>query len=293
MCVRHQRYLKSRCQHCGSVLAWLARCTRPGYCSKCDNWLGMSFEDRFTEIVLADSELSWQRWVTENLEEMIGSAPYLRSPSREKIAEGISRCIDQVTEGTMNRFACLINKRKNTVWGWQHGETKIPMNDLLRICHCVGISLVDFLHTDFVVLQKTKSIPAIPPISGVITRRRPPRPFDREEVDRLLCLALKESPPLSMKAVASKLNTNKRFLYKHFSYLCKAISAQHANHQEACYEQVRRQRERATRKVANKLQADGIYPSRRRIAVAIRSEELPRQNNSTRKASMLPRVRAN
>lgn len=291
VCVRHQRYLKSRCQHCGNALPWLARCTRPGYCSRCDNWLGMGAEDRFTE--LADGALSWQTWVVKNLEEMIASAPYLQSPPREKAAEGISRCIDQVAEGIMNRFACLINKRKNTVWGWQHGETKIPMNDLLRICHLVRISVVDFLHTDFIVLQKTKWIPAIPPISGVITKRRPPKPFDREQANQLLCSALKESPPLSMNAVAGRLNTNKRVLYKHFSQLCKAISAQHANHQKACYEQVRKQREKATRKVANKLQADGIYPSRRRIAVAIRSVELPRQNDSTRIASTLPRVRAN
>lgn len=117
---------------------------------------------------------------------------------------------------------------------------------------------------------EAKWITAIPPISGVITKRSP-RPFDREGVDRLLGLALEESPPLSMKAVASRLNTNKRFLYKHFSYQCKAISAQHANYRKACYEQVRRQREKDTKLVANKLQADGIYPSRRRVAHASKS----------------------
>lgn len=253
----------------------------------------MSSEDRFTEIVFGDSALSWQTWVVKNLEEMIASAPYVQSPARERIAKGVSRCIDQVAAGTMNRFACLIGKRKNTVWGWQHGETKIPMNDLLRICHLVGISLVDFLHTDFVVLQKTKWIPAIPPISGVLIKRRSPRPFDREEVDRLLCLAFKERPPLSMKAVASRLNTNKRFLYQHFSDLCKAISAQHANHQKACYEQVRRHREKDTKQVANKLQAAGIYPSRRRVALVTRSVESRRQSDSTSIAPIVRRVRAN
>jgi hypothetical protein len=88
--------------------------------------LGKGSEDRFTGIVLADSKLAWQTWVVRNLEEMIASPPYLQSPSREKIAEGISRCIDQVGEGTMNRFACLIGKGKNTVSGWQHGKAKIP-----------------------------------------------------------------------------------------------------------------------------------------------------------------------
>ena len=270
MCVRHQRYLKSRCQHCGSVLPWLARCTKPGFCSKCDHWLGMSFEDRFTEVVPADSALSWQRCVMENLEEMIASAPYLQSPSREKIAEGVSRCIDQVTEGTMNRFACLLSKSKNTVWGWQHGETKIPMNDLLRICHLVGISVVDFLHTEFVVPQKTNSIPAIPPISGIRTTRRRPRPLDREEIDLLLRSALKESSPPSMKEVAGRLNVDKRFLYKHFSALCRAVSARHSRHQKNCYRQQQNRHANDLREAANDLQIKGIYPSRRRVAALVR-----------------------
>lgn len=293
VCTRHLRYLKSKCQQCGNVLPWLSRCAIPGDCSKCGNWLGLDSENRFIEIVPDESALSWQTWVVENLEEMIASAPYLQSPSREKIAEGISRCIDQLTEGTMNKFSGLIEKRKNTVWGWQHGKTRIPMNDLLRICHFVKISLVDFLHTDFVVSQKTKWIPAIPPISGVTTRRYPPRRFDREEVERLLCSALKESPPVSMKAVASRVNTDKRFLYKHFPDLCKAISAQHATHQKACLEQIRRQREKDKNQVADKLQAEGIYPSRRRVALVTRSVESQRQSGRNLPAPIALRVRAN
>lgn len=293
VCTRHLRFLKSKCQRCANVLPWLSRCAMPGYCSKCGNWLGLDSENRFIEIVPDESALAWQTWVVEKLDEMIASAAYLQSPSREKIAKGISRCIDQVTEGTMNKFSCLIEKRKNTVWGWQHGKTRIPMNDLLRICHLVKISLVDFLHTDFVVSQRTQWIPAIPPISGVIPRRHAPRPFDREEVERLLCSALTESPPVSMKAVASRLNTNKRFLYNHFSQLCKAISTRHAAHQKACYKQIRSQREKDRTQVANELQAEGIYPSRRLVALVSRSVESQRRNGSNRLAPVVLRMRAN
>lgn len=271
VCVRHRRRLRSQCQYCGRNLPWLARCARAGYCSKCGQWLGVDLDDRCTDLALANGALAWQTWVVKNLEEMIVSTTYLPSPPKQRIAKAISLCIDQATEGTMNRFACLIGKRKNTVWGWQHGKAKVPMNDLLRICYHVGISLVDFLHTEFVTQKEIEFIPARPPSSGVTTTRRRPRTFDREKIDRILRAEFKEYPPPSMKAVARRLNTDRRFLYEHFSPVCRAISARHSKHQRACFEQQQSQHANDISQAASKLHANGIYPSRRRVAGLIKT----------------------
>ncbi|MGH9967018.1 MAG: hypothetical protein ACREBG_04185, partial [Pyrinomonadaceae bacterium] len=181
----------------------------------------------------------------------------------------LSLCIDQVTEGIMNRFACLIGKRKNTVWGWQHGKAKIPVGDLLRICDRVGVSLVDFLYTEFVTQNELELLPARFSFSGVTTTRRRPRPFDRPTIEQALRTLVKDHPPLPMKEVARKLNTDSRFLYKHFPSLCRAISARHAKHQQAYYEKLRSQHEKDLRRVRRKLRASGIYPSRRRVAALV------------------------
>ncbi len=170
----------------------------------------------------------------------------------------------------MNKFACLIGKRKNTVWGWQHGKTKVPMDDLLRICYHVRISVLDFLQTEFVTQMEIELIPARPPSSGVITTRRRPRSFDRETTDRMLRTIFKEYPPPSMKEVARRLNTDKRFLYEHFSPLCRAISARHSKHQKACYKQQQSQHANDISQAASKLHASGIYPSRRRVAALVK-----------------------
>jgi len=169
----------------------------------------------------------------------------------------------------MNRFACLIGKRKNTVWGWQHEKAKIPMGDLLRICDRVGVSLVDFLYTEFVTQNEVELIPARYRFSGVTTTRRRPRLFDRETTERALRTALKDHPPVPMKEVARKLNTDKRSLYKHFPSFCRAISARHAKDRQVYYETLRSQQEKDIRHVRSKLRASGIYPSRRRIAAMV------------------------
>lgn len=41
-CPRHQLLLSCQCPHCGQVLYLLEWQSRPGYCSKCQQWLGIS-----------------------------------------------------------------------------------------------------------------------------------------------------------------------------------------------------------------------------------------------------------
>lgn len=284
VCLRHRRYLRTACQHCGKSLSWLARCARPGHCSKCDRWLGADLENKISEGILADSDWAWQQWVVNNLEELIASGTFLSPLPRERISKAVSLCIDQVSGGVMNKFACLIAKKKNTVWGWQHGTTQIPIDDILRICYLTRISVVDFLHTEFVVPQGTELRTARPSASGVKIRRHPPTTFDRGKNNRTLRAILKETPPPSMKEVAERVNINKRSLYKHSSSLCRAISARHSKYQEACYQEQQNRRAIDVRQATTALQANGIYPSRRRVVALIkeRSYRMPEGQPSSR-----------
>jgi hypothetical protein len=269
-CLNHRRYLRTACMHCGRSLSWLARRSRPGHCSRCDHWLGVGHEIQSPEGMRVDSDWAWQQWVVKNLSEMIASGTYLPSPPRERISDAVSLCIDQVSEGVMNRFASLIEKKKNTVWGWQHGTAQIPLNDLLRICYVTQISLIDFLQPQFVVPHDTELSPARPPASGVRIKRRPPTLFDTEKTDQLLRAILREDPPPSMKAVARRVNINKRSLYKHSSSLCRAISARHSEYENSCCREKQNRHAINVRQAANTLEANGIYPSRRRVATLIK-----------------------
>ncbi len=269
VCVKHQRRLSTQCQHCGRKLAWLARCGQPGYCSKCGEWLGTRLYQYSTDMVIPLLELEWQTWVAQNLEELISAATYLSPPPKERMAKALSVCINQAFEGIMNRFACLIGKRKTTVWGWQREKAQIPIDDLLRICRRFGLSLVDFLYAESLVLN-IELIPPMASASGVKATRRSPRPLERNTTERALRTILNEQPPLPMKTVATRLNLNKRLLYKHFPELCKSISATHKEHQRVYQEQLRRSCAQELGQLRSSLHNTGVYPSRRRIAAAIR-----------------------
>lgn len=269
VCLKHQRRLSHQCQYCDCKLSWLSRCAQPGYCSKCGEWLGTTLDQVSNDTPILDRELEWQIWVAKNLEELIITARRLPSPPKGRTAQSISSCINQTSEGIMNRFARLISKRKNTVWGWQHGRTQIPIDDLLRICYRLRVSLVDFLYTEVFVLKDVELPTAMPFASGVRIIRQPPRPFDRETTEHSLRKMLKDQPPLPMKRVATRLNFNKRFLYKHFPELCKAISARHKKHREISYNQVQSRHQKHVKQTTSMLRANGIYPSRRRVAALI------------------------
>ncbi len=174
----------------------------------------------------------------------------------------------------MNRFACLIEKKKNTVWGWQNGNAQIPLDDLLRICYVSQISVVDFLHSEFLLAQDAGLIAAKLPFSGVKIKRRSPTVFDREKIDRSLRVILHENPPPSMKEVAERLNINKRSLYKHSSSLCRAISARHGEYQKTCGQNRQIRHAINLRQAANALEANGINPSRRRVAAFVKKRSV-------------------
>jgi|ERR1041384_5058111 hypothetical protein len=46
VCLVHERRLQSVCHHCNRALPWLSRLGRPGYCGKCNSWLGNRSVDR-------------------------------------------------------------------------------------------------------------------------------------------------------------------------------------------------------------------------------------------------------
>ncbi len=273
VCTRHHRRLISQCQHCHRKLPWLARCAQAGCCSKCDEWLGTSLDEVSNDAPILDHKLEWQIWIAKNLEELIIAARRLPSPPKGRTAQSISSCINQASDGVMNRFARLIGKRKNTVWGWQHGQAQIPIDDLLRICNRVGISLVDFLYADTFVLDDIDLIQT-PAVSGVKAIGRSPRHLDPKATKDALLTILNQQTSLSMKEVATRIDLNKRLLYKHFPELCKAISTRHKQYRYKEQQRVRKVIADKINETRMSLHNIGVYPSRRRVVAAMKSKDV-------------------
>lgn len=273
ICLQHKQLLADQCLHCESHLPWLSRRSRAGYCSKCGEWLGANVESASTERAFTETELAWQIWVVKNLEELIIAISSIPPPPRARITKAITTCINQIADGVMNRFASLIGKRKTTVWGWKHGKTNIPIGDLLRICYCAGISVVNFIKAEFILSKQAVGTPQIQNlILNELNARRSPRPLDKDRLCLILTMILNsEWPPPSMQEVSKRLDYDKRVLYKHFSTLCRAISSRFRKYQKEQYEKMREQYRKEIRQAALKLHSCGIYPSEQRVSEMLKN----------------------
>ena len=268
LCIRHRERLISRCYCCGRPQHWLERRSLVGHCLKCGEWLGNVAK---VEKNISPAELNWQTYVTDQLEKLILTAFNLPPTSKQRIALSLSHCIARATDGNISRFAQLLGRTRNTVWGWQSGETKIPIDDLLRICCHLEISLVDFVYADRLVMNKLDLIKLLVPVSGVKNIRRSATTVDLNLLNNTLTRALKEQPPRPMKSVAASAGIQKRVLYKHFPEICKSISGRHKQYR---FEIKRAQQSTAAKRMEEtrtNLLRLGVYPSRRRVAANMHS----------------------
>ncbi len=269
ICLRHQRRLRLQCFHCDQSLPPLAWYSRPGYCSKCRGWLGISLNVPLQNFELVTQE-EWQRQavVVDALGDLMAAAPRLTSPpKRERIAQVLSACVDELGEGSIAAFARLLKQPRNTVWVWHKGQVLPSLDILLKICDCLEISLMDFLIQDVAVIAQGR-IKNFPQIQTLGTPRKLPRVLDSNKIQQALEAVLEsdEYPPPSMTKVAQHLEYDVRFLRQHFSDLCQAISAQYLREKKACYNRRIEQLCLEVEEVALKLNAQGVYPSNTRVS---------------------------
>jgi hypothetical protein len=149
---------------------------------------------------------------------------------------------------------------------WLTGKV-LPQFDLqLRICHLLGISLLDFLTSSDI----SNSIEKIPRSSQNPSRqpRESPKSFKKELVRDVLVAILEtaEIPPPTMKEVAQRLGYDRRTIFKHFPDLCRAISALHRKESKALHLKSVEQSCQEVQQISAKLCNDGIYPSETRVS---------------------------
>ncbi len=235
VCIHHNQHLCTKCPHCQKENRLLAWDSRPGYCSKCRKWLGISQENISSEPVqLTETEIEWQNWVTKNLGDLIASALNLSSPPKEKIHETLSACVNIIASGNVAAFAKQIGRGRTQTHRWCIGKSLPTIDTLLDICFQLQISLLDFLTkevsiTDFDNLHIPKLEEPIRTVRSSYKIVNTPT-----EVLQTLKTALTENPPPSLTEIVKRLGYQKTsVLYYHSSDLSKAIATRYAEYQKS------------------------------------------------------------
>lgn len=237
-CNKHRLRLKTRCPWCDRLIPHLDSHSRPGFCPKCNGWLGRSplGSDQAVEDIL-DEELERQGWITEQICTLLASTPRIDNPPRkEALTKSIKLCIRNIAGMTESCFARAIGVPQPTVSDWQRQGNIPELEKLLRIACFTQIPLLNILtghdcnrHT---AAGADGSIGKQQPRDPLRPQKRRTR-IDIEKVRIALEAALSIETTPSLQEVARSLGYSSTALAKHFPVECKTLSEKYKQWRKA------------------------------------------------------------
>jgi transcriptional regulator with XRE-family HTH domain len=240
-CAKHRLRLRSRCPWCDRAIPHLDSHSRPGFCSKCNSWLGqLPLESGQAGEDILGEELERQAWVTEQLCTLLASTPRIENPpKKEAVTKSIKFCIGCIAGMTESRFARAIGVSQPTVNDWQRQGNIPELEKLLRIARFTQIPLLNILvGHDF---NQHASAGAASSICKQHEPKDPLRPHKRrtridiEKVRIALESALSVEITPSLQEVARSLGYSSTALTKHFPVECKKLSEKYKQWRKAVW----------------------------------------------------------
>lgn len=198
VCSLHERPLEQLCPHCQQTLFWWERHSTPGYC-KCGEYLGVRIS--FTLKSNSD-EFKRQLYYTSAVNALL----YLAFDNTELVKQisGKQYIQDLTSARKMSRseLSRTLNIPKNTLHGWYHETSRIPLHLLLELCYPVPLERVSIPK----LIQKNHS-----------------QQHSSDLIQTRLQASLFELPPPSLTSLASELQVDRRLLSRKFPELSRQI----------------------------------------------------------------------
>jgi len=203
MCPRHLRPLEDVCGHCHGGLMPLAVFSRPGYCSRCQVWLGHNKANgAFERPTQFGDEDGMALWHATAIGELLANASrFDGSTLRARFLASFRACVDAVAEGNRLAFARTCGLSTCAVHSQMVGKSLPRIDTLLRICYHLNISLTALLEKDSTQFT-TRLAQAKNSVRG---QRKRPLSRTPEQVRLVLEQALHTQPPPSISEIARRL----------------------------------------------------------------------------------------
>jgi hypothetical protein len=215
VCPLHNTPLETSCPMCTRGLRPICAVSRPGFCSRCHQWLGLAQSEQASPLA------EYQVWVAREFGNVLAIAPQAQPIGRENIQKILVRYVGSFSEGNRMAIAETAGCRRSSFYNWYNGATTARTDLLLRMCHELGISLTALVSE--VIAQSEAAAHAevtMPP-----ARQRGVRPRrTAEQIRETLKQAASEQPAPSISDVAKRLGySTPTQLYLADSALCKMI----------------------------------------------------------------------
>ena len=150
LCPRHLTPLVEECPHCHRRSKPLAVFSRPGLCSHCHAWLGVSSAASPASGVSGQmSDIDNTLWRAEMIGELVAIAPRLDGPSLQSILiANLRACVDAVAEGNLDAFADACQVSRSPLESHLIGKSVPTIEIVLRMCWRLRIPITAFLESD-------------------------------------------------------------------------------------------------------------------------------------------------
>lgn len=202
---------------------------------------------------------------------MFDSLQHCLSPTTESFTNSPSKiiklCVDRATDGGITPFSRLIQTPLATFYGWYQGRREKPrLKDVLKICHCLNLTLLDFFIQPEIC--KTKEIKTREWIGIAKNPPRPtPRTFDRKRLKSKLKKYITMHPPLSLAEISREIGCDKAVLRRAFPDIRYQIKSNYNKYQKLICETRRNELEQEIKSAVYALEEIGEYVSTKRVAI--------------------------
>jgi len=203
VCPRHRQHLEKACQHCHGRLMPLAVFSRPGYCSRCQAWLGNNKAGSALEHhTRLPQESDVALWHAKAIGGLLATAPRLNGPSlRTVFMANFRACVDAVAEGNRLAFARTCGVSPCFVHSQMFGKSLPRIDILLRICYHLKIPLTALLEGVSIAV----AVDLLHAKDAIRKHRQLPLSRTPEQVRFVLEKALREQPAPSLSEIVRRL----------------------------------------------------------------------------------------
>ena len=268
ICHIHKTALIDKCLNCFRQSLPLQKKSMLGFCSGCGIWLGISqinFPQQSSN-QFSEKELEWNLFVSKEIGKLISfiskstTKAFTTPPS-----ESIKLCVEQATDGVISPFSRLIQTHLITFYGWLVGKQKPRLKDVLKICYCLNLTLLDFFDQPDTIKIREQEIREWIGIDRKAPRPTP-QPFNREQVRSKLKKFINNYPPLSLSEVCRRIGYDRGVIVKSFPEIQDRIKSNYNEYQKQLCENRKKALEEEIRLAVQKIEANGSFVSAGRVA---------------------------
>jgi DNA-binding phage protein len=249
-----------------------------GECTKCAVWLGTEGHHTF-EQPLDDELMNWQKWVVAVLKELRTMSLSSGMFSWKTFFMSLARAMEQ--QKGYSQLARLTGIDRRSLYQWVWGTVTPSLELILKFCYVCGTTPMSIIANQWASLEQ--AIQADPASCPSPHERSPWQRVDVERCQSFIQAILDgREQALSVRQAALRLKCPEHFLRSHFPLECEQITWQYREYRKQQREEYLKGVCKEVRNATATLHAQGVSPTRRKVAVLLTDPERMRMPEARR-----------